>query len=104
MSTLTRKAKAQGSISTDHIKYVDAPGYQSFYSNNVAYGINATDFILIFGEIMDMTNGQVTVERRSRITMSPIQAKALIEILSEQVRIYEEKSQTTIHLPPGYQV
>jgi hypothetical protein len=104
VSTLTKKSKLQANISAEHIKYVDAPGYQSFYSNNVAYGVNATDFVLIFGEIMDITNGRATVERRARITMSPIQAKALINILSAQIRVYEEKSQTTIQLPPGYQI
>ena len=83
------------------VKYVDSPGYQSFYTNNVAYGLSAVDFVLIFGEIIDQENNQAIIERRARITMTPVQAKVLRVILDAQIKIYEDKSGKVIELPTG---
>jgi len=83
------------------VKYVDSPGYQSFYTNNVGYGVSAADCVLIFGEIMDKENDQVIVERRARITMTPVQAKVLRGILTAQIQVYEERTGKPIELPPG---
>lgn len=86
---------------TPPVKYIDSPGFQSFYTNNIAYGLTQMDFVLIFGEIMDKENDQVIVERRARITMTPVQAKVLRGILNAQIKMFEEKLGKPIELPSG---
>lgn len=89
----------QNSTSSDPVNlkgvsYIDGPGYYSFYVNNVAFGVNPLDFVLIFGEIVDvrMPEQEAIVERRARVTMAPAQAKALGRILETMVKTYESQN------------
>lgn len=81
------------------VKFVDGPQYASSYCNNIAYSVNTTDLVLIFGEVLDVVDQQIIVERRARITLAPPQAKILQLILAEQIRQFEENTGTEIILP-----
>lgn len=74
------------------IKFVDGPGYNSFYTNNVSFSVNQADVVLIFGEIINVENETAIVERRARITMAPIQAKALKEVLDHVIALHEKQN------------
>ena len=82
-----------------HVEYVKGPQFSSSYCNNIAYATSSLDFVLIFGEILNMTTETVTIEQRARITMAPAQAKTLHAILEEQIDLYEKRSNTKIELP-----
>jgi hypothetical protein len=74
-------------------KFVDGPGYSSFYINNVAYAVNQLDIVLILGEIIDVSPAmEALIERKARVTMNPAQAKALSAILNHAVALYESQN------------
>jgi Protein of unknown function (DUF3467) len=81
------------------LRSVNAPNYISTYSNNVAFAVNAMDFVLIFGEVIEANTEEVIVERRARVTMTPIQAKILRDVINAQIASYEERTKTSIHVP-----
>lgn len=81
------------------IEFVKGPQYASFYSNNVSYSVNQLDFVLIFGEIIDIRPEKLTVEQRARVTMSPLQAKILSILLNEQIDTLEKNSGRVIEVP-----
>ena len=81
-------------------KFIEGPGYYSFYTNNVAFAVNQLDITLILGEIVDVSPAQeVTIERRARVTMNPAQAKALSKILNFAVEAYETQNGPVLDLP-----
>jgi len=98
MSELKEKAKANILAAVKPMvptsaKFVEGPGYYSFYANNVAFAVNQLDVVLILGEIVDISPAQeVTIERRARVTMNPAQAKALSKILNFAVAAYETQN------------
>lgn len=80
-------------ITATKAKFVDSSGYQSFYCNNVGFAVNQLDVILYLGEILEISpSGEATIERRARVTMNPSQAKALIQILSQVIGVYESQN------------
>ncbi|HEY1903605.1 MAG TPA: DUF3467 domain-containing protein [Terracidiphilus sp.] len=75
------------------IKYVDAPTYSSFYCNNIGFAVNQLDIVLVLGELIEVSpEAEATVERKSRVTMNPGQAKAMSKILDFAVAAYEAQS------------
>jgi hypothetical protein len=89
-------------ITPKAMRFVDGPHYASSYANNVGFAVNQLDFVLIFGEVVDVSVEEAVVERRARITMSPSQGKALMLILSRQIEAYE-KINGEIKLPAGFE-
>lgn len=81
--------------------YVKGPQYASSYSNNIQYAINSADFVFIFGEVIDVSDQEITIEQRARVTMTPAQAKIMSILLKQQVEAYEERLGTEITIPPG---
>jgi hypothetical protein len=78
-------------------RYVDAPGFYSFYCNNIGFSVNQLDIVLHMGEIIDVSpEAEATVERRARVTLNPAQAKALGKVLSYAVAMYEAQSNRTL--------
>ncbi len=88
-------------MNNPRIEYVKGPSFASSYCNNIAYAVNLIDFVLIFGEAIDATPDVVTVEQRARITMSPVQAKVLSAILTDQIANYEARSGKVLEIPEG---
>jgi hypothetical protein len=105
MPQISEKAKAEisGSVKPmvpTSVKFIDGPGFYSFYANNVAFTVNQLDIAMILGEIVDVSPTQeVTIERRARVTMNPAQAKALSKILKFAVEAYETQNGPVLDLP-----
>jgi hypothetical protein len=62
------------------------------YTNNASLNITAFDVQLVFGEMTDANaEGQLTVERKVKITMSPQHAKVLTVLLARNISKYEDQ-------------
>jgi hypothetical protein len=75
-------------------------GLFTTYSNHVQIGFTQMDVRLVFGEVVDSTAGTITVEQRTNVTMSWLQAKILIANLTQVVSDYESRF-GELKLPPG---
>lgn len=96
-STGTEVSQKVETMTPKSAKFVDAPGYSSFYCNNIAFAVNQLDIVLQLGEVLDVSPEAVaTVERRARVTLNPAQAKALSKILSYAVTMYELQNKRTV--------
>lgn len=71
------------------IKFTQAPDFRENYANSTATSTTLWDFQLIFGFMRAASEGGMAVENFQRITMSPQQAKALVNVLSQNVQQYE---------------
>jgi hypothetical protein len=81
-------------------EYRDSPDYKSIYANNVSFGVNSLDTVLIFGEVIDYEGSKAIIERRVRVTMTPQQLVILRDLLNIQIAQFEERSKAPIVLPP----
>lgn len=66
-----------------------ASDFRSVYSNNTAFNTSAFDFAMTFGEILDAGGGNLYVEQKVRVVMSPLHAKIFAAIFMNNVRNYE---------------
>lgn len=66
-----------------------ASDFRSIYTNHTAFNTSAFDFVMIFGEILDSGAGNLYVEQKVRIVMSPLHAKIFAAIFMNNVRNYE---------------
>lgn len=90
-----------GALPEPVVEFVKGPQYASFYSNNVSYSVNQLDFVLVFGETIEIRPEKLTIEQRARITMNPLQAKVLSILLNEQIDILEKNTGKEIEVPEG---
>ncbi|MGE5646295.1 MAG: DUF3467 domain-containing protein [Acidobacteriota bacterium] len=72
-----------------HIQLVKAPDYRDNYANSVQVRVNLWDFFLSFGVINQTAPDQVAIQNFQGIYLSPQQAKALMNILHQNVTQYE---------------
>jgi hypothetical protein len=66
-----------------------APDYREGYANSVQVRVNLWDFFLMFGKINQSTNDQVQIQNFQGIYVSPQQAKALLNVLQQNIGQYE---------------
>ncbi|HWE52486.1 MAG TPA: DUF3467 domain-containing protein [Bryobacteraceae bacterium] len=66
-----------------------APDYREGYANSVQVRVNLWDFFLMFGNINQSTADQVQIRNFQGVYVSPQQAKALLNILQQNVSQYE---------------
>jgi hypothetical protein len=66
-----------------------APDYREGYANSVQVRVNLWDFFLMFGTINQSAVDQVQIRNFQGIYVSPQQAKALLNILQQNVSQYE---------------
>lgn len=71
-----------------------------YYANSVEVRVSLFDFVLTFGFAEEATQERVVVRDLARVAMSPQHTKALLGILSENARVFEEKF-GAINLPEG---
>jgi flagellar protein FlaG len=71
------------------IKIHQAENYRESYANSVQVRVNVWDFFLIFGTLQQPSESQVEVRNFQGIYLSPQQAKALLNILHQNVTNYE---------------
>ncbi len=72
-----------------HVQLVKNPEYRENYANSVQVRVNLWDFFLSFGVITQTAPDAVAIQNFQGIYLSPQQAKALFNILQQNVTQYE---------------
>ncbi len=72
-----------------NIKLVNAPDYREHYANSVQIRVNVWDFFLVFGTLQQQSEREVEVRNFQGVYLSPQQAKALLNVLQQNVLSYE---------------
>jgi len=78
---------------------VQTPDYRESYANSVQVRVSVWDFQLVFGLASSDTPEQVTIRNHQGIFLSPQQAKALWNILGQNLAQYEQAF-GTLNLEP----
>ena len=73
-----------------NIKLVNTAQYRENYANSVQVRVNVWDFFLVFGTLQQAAENEVEVHNFQGIYLSPQQAKALSNILRQNVEQYEK--------------
>jgi flagellar protein FlaG len=68
---------------------VQTPDYRESYANSVQIRVSVWDFQLIFGLAAPESPDQITISSHSGIFLSPQQAKALWNMLGQNLAQYE---------------
>ncbi len=71
------------------IQLINMPDYRENYANSVQVRVNLWDFFLMFGRITQNTPDNVSIQNFQGIYLSPQQAKALLNVLQQNVNQYE---------------
>ena len=66
-----------------------SPDYREGYANSVQIRVNLWDFFLMFGQINQTGQDNVQIQNFQGVYVSPQQAKALLNILQQNVSQYE---------------
>src|SRR3984885_14207898 len=66
-----------------------SPDYREGYANSVQIRVNLWDFFLMFGHINQTSQENVQIQNFQGIYVSPQQAKALLNVLQQNVSQYE---------------
>lgn len=72
------------------IHLTPAPDYREIYANSVQIRVSVWDFLLVFGRMHQETPEEVQVENAQGVYLSPQQAKALWNILGQNLAQYEQ--------------
>jgi len=67
-----------------------SPDYRESYANSVQVRVSVWDFQLVFGLASSETPDQVTIRNHQAIYLSPQQAKALWNVLGQNISQYEQ--------------
>jgi len=71
------------------INLTNAADYREGYANSVQIRVNLWDFFLLFGKVNQTAPDQVSIQNFQGIYVSPQQAKALLNVLQQNVSQYE---------------
>src|SRR3982751_5213031 len=71
------------------IQLINSPEYREDYANSVQIRVNLWDFFLMFGRVNQTAADNVSIHNFQGIYLSPQQAKALMNILQQNVNQYE---------------
>ena len=71
------------------ISLTNTADYRESYANSVQVRVSLWDFFLSFGTIVQSTNEAVAIRNFQGVFLSPQQAKALVNILAQNVTQYE---------------
>src|SRR5271166_3899188 len=63
--------------------------YRESYANSVQMRVSLWDFFLLFGTINQSTPDSVTIQNYQGIFLSPPQAKALFNLMQQNIKQYE---------------
>jgi hypothetical protein len=81
------------------MKLVQSPDYREAYANSVQVRVSVWDFQLVFGLASTETPEEVTIRNHQAIFLSPQQAKALWNVLGQNLGQYEQAF-GTLNLEP----
>ena len=85
-----------------NIKLINTEQYREGYANSVQVRVNVWDFFLVFGTLQQPSENQVEVHNYQGVYLSPQQAKALTNVLKQNIEQYE-KTFGEIKLDPNMQ-
>jgi len=71
------------------IQLINTPEYRENYANSVQIRVNLWDFFLMFGRVNQTAADTVEINNFQGVYLSPQQAKALLNILQQNVTQYE---------------
>jgi hypothetical protein len=71
------------------IQLVNTPEYRESYANSVQLRVNLWDFFLLFGVVNQTSPENVAIHNFQGVYMSPQQAKALLNVLQQNITQYE---------------
>jgi flagellar protein FlaG len=71
------------------IQLINSPEYRENYANSVQVRVNLWDFFLMFGRVNQTAADSVAIHNFQGVYLSPQQAKALFNVLRENVTQYE---------------
>ena len=89
------------------LNLTQAPDFRETYANSVQVRVSVWDFQLIFGLASSETPDQVTIRNHQAVYLSPQQAKALWNVLGQNLAQYEQTFGTLAlepqshHFPQG---
>lgn len=72
------------------IQLTNSPDYRESYANSVQVRVSVWDFQLVFGLASSDSPEQVTIRNHQAIYLSPQQAKALWNVLGQNLAQYEQ--------------
>ena len=71
------------------IQLVQTSDYRERYANSVQVRVNLWDFFLLFGTINQTAADSVSIQNFQGVYISPQQAKALYNVLQQNITQYE---------------
>ena len=71
------------------IQLITTAEYRENYANSVQIRVNLWDFFLMFGRVMQTSADNVAIQNFQGIYVSPQQAKALLNVLQQNITQYE---------------
>ena len=71
------------------IQLINTAEYRENYANSVQIRVNLWDFLLLFGRVSQTAQDAVAIQNFQGIYVSPQQAKALLNVLQQNVTQYE---------------
>ena len=71
------------------IQLAQTPDYRENYANSVQIRVNLWDFLLLFGRVNQTDADNVSIQNFQGVYVSPQQAKALLNVLQQNVSQYE---------------
>ena len=78
---------------------VQTPDFRESYANSVQVRVSVWDFQLVFGLATAESPEQVTIRNQNAVFLSPQQAKALWNVLGQNIAQYEQAF-GTLNLEP----
>ncbi len=71
------------------IHLTTTPDYREGYANSVQVRVNIWDFFLLFGTINQSSPDTLNIQSFQGVYLSPQQAKALFNVLQQNIKQYE---------------
>jgi hypothetical protein len=87
------------SVQKPEVNLSQTPDYRETYANSVQVRVSVWDFQLVFGLASSESPDQVTIRNHQGVFLSPQQAKALWNVLGQNLSQYEQAF-GTLNLEP----
>ena len=71
------------------VQLTTTPDYRESYANSVQIRVNIWDFFLLFGTINQTSPETLNIQSFQGVYLSPQQAKALLNVLQQNIKQYE---------------
>jgi flagellar protein FlaG len=71
------------------IQLINSPEYRENYANSIQVRVSLWDFFLMFGRLGQTTPDNVSIHNFQGVYVSPQQAKALLNVLQQNISQYE---------------